>query len=162
MKKSTCNCKNKKILKKILFVVFHKTMKLCNVFPLSSFSSVKHFPLSLDNFQKSTKWSLEQSLEPPSNQAKFLLYLLQNSYICFFFLHVDYNNLSYQHATISTCLTTSSQHASLYIFPYHLYFITHIDLSFYRFALSFVTIKILLPNNVPLLSTIVSPHNNKY
>ncbi len=85
----------------------------------------KTFPLSFDNFQKSTKWSLEQSLEPPSNQAKFLLYLLQNSYICLIVLHVDYNNLSYQHATISTCLITSSQHASLYFFPI-IYILLHI------------------------------------
>lgn len=51
---------------------------------------------------------------------------------------------------------------TLYIFPYHLYLTTHIDSSFYWFALTFVNIEIFIPNNVPLLSTIVSPHNNKY
>jgi hypothetical protein len=35
---------------------------------------------------------------------------------------------------------------TLYIFPYHLDFTTHINLSFYQFALTFVNIEILLLN----------------
>jgi len=56
----------------------------------------------------------------PFSQLKCLLYLLQKNYNCPIIWHVDlehvnYDNLSYQHVTISTCLTTSSKpYCSIY------------------------------------------------